>query len=154
LRFPPSRRVRQLAYAEYRALPGRSIQVTNGMSIGRQGARLATAWCGRWKTHPGRPSVGHRDGEVALLEADRRAVARAQAASCDCITLAGPRGRGGAADSAHLADPRLARGRGLSITKWRWPGNMNGMMAADLQNLFLPVHAEGPPDQRHTGQAD
>jgi pantetheine-phosphate adenylyltransferase len=118
--------------------PGSFDPVTNGhLDLVRQSARLADRLVLAIGTHPGKTPLFSVQERLAMLEASCGPLARAVGCEFACITFADLVVAAARREGASL----LIRGlRGVADFDYEMEmAGMNGMMAADLQTVFLPA---------------
>jgi pantetheine-phosphate adenylyltransferase len=118
--------------------PGSFDPVTNGhLDLVRQSARLADRLVLAIGTHPGKTPLFNVRERLAMLEATCGPLARAAGCELSCITFADLVVAAARREGAGL----LIRGlRGVADFDYEMEmAGMNGMMAADLQTVFLPA---------------
>jgi pantetheine-phosphate adenylyltransferase len=118
--------------------PGSFDPVTNGhLDLVRQSARLADRLVLAIGTHPGKTPLFSAPERLAMLEASCGPLARAAGCELSCITFADLVVAAARREGASL----LVRGlRGVADFDYEMEmAGMNGMMAADLQTVFLPA---------------
>ena len=118
--------------------PGSFDPVTNGhVDLVRQSARLADRLVLAIGTHPGKTPLFSVQERLAMLEASCGPLARAVGCEFACITFADLVVAAARREGASL----LIRGlRGVADFDYEMEmAGMNGMMAADLQTVFLPA---------------
>jgi pantetheine-phosphate adenylyltransferase len=118
--------------------PGSFDPVTNGhLDLVRQSARLADRLVLAIGTHPGKTPLFSAPERLAMLEASCGPLARAAGCELSCITFADLVVAAARREGASL----LIRGlRGVADFDYEMEmAGMNGMMAADLQTVFLPA---------------
>ncbi len=118
--------------------PGSFDPVTNGhLDLVRQSARLADRLVLAIGTHPGKTPLFSAPERMAMLEAACGPLARAAGCELRCITFADLVVAAARREGASL----LIRGlRGVADFDYEMEmAGMNGMMAADLQTVFLPA---------------
>jgi pantetheine-phosphate adenylyltransferase len=118
--------------------PGSFDPVTNGhVDLVRQAARLADRLVLAIGTHPGKTPLFTAQERLTMLEAVCGPLARAAGCELCCITFADLVVTAARREGATL----LIRGlRGAADFDYEMEmAGMNGMMAADLQTVFLPA---------------
>jgi pantetheine-phosphate adenylyltransferase len=118
--------------------PGSFDPVTNGhVDLVRQAARLADRLVLAIGTHPGKTPLFTAQERLTMLEAVCGPLARAAGCELRCITFADLVVTAARREGATL----LIRGlRGAADFDYEMElAGMNGMMAADLQTVFLPA---------------
>jgi pantetheine-phosphate adenylyltransferase len=118
--------------------PGSFDPVTNGhVDLVRQAARLADRLVLAIGTHPGKAPLFTAEERLAMLEAVCTPLARAAGCELRCITFADLVIAAARREGATL----LIRGlRGAADFDYEMEmAGMNGMMAPDLQTVFLPA---------------
>jgi pantetheine-phosphate adenylyltransferase len=118
--------------------PGSFDPVTNGhLDLVRQSVRLADRLVLAIGTHPGKTPLFSAQERLAMLEASCGPLARAAGCELACITFADLVVAAARREGASL----LIRGlRGVADFDYEMEmAGMNGMMAADLQTVFLPA---------------
>jgi pantetheine-phosphate adenylyltransferase len=118
--------------------PGSFDPVTNGhLDLVRQCVRLADRLVLAIGTHPGKTPLFSAPERLAMLEASCGPLARAAGCELSCITFADLVVAAARREGASL----LIRGlRGVADFDYEMEmAGMNGMMAADLQTVFLPA---------------
>jgi pantetheine-phosphate adenylyltransferase len=118
--------------------PGSFDPVTNGhVDLVRQSTRLADRLVLAIGTHPGKAPLFTVEERLAMLEAACGPLARAAGCEFRCITFADLVVTAARREGATL----LIRGlRGSADFDYEMEmAGMNGMMAADLQTVFLPA---------------
>ena len=118
--------------------PGSFDPVTNGhVDLVRQSARLADRLVLAVGTHPGKTPLFTAEERLAMLDATCGPLARAAGCELRCITFADLVVAAARREGATV----LIRGlRGTADFDYEMEmAGMNGMMAAELQTVFLPA---------------
>jgi pantetheine-phosphate adenylyltransferase len=118
--------------------PGSFDPVTNGhVDLVRQSARLADRLVLAVGTHPGKTPLFAAEERLAMLDATCGPLARAAGCELRCITFADLVVAAARREGATV----LIRGlRGTADFDYEMEmAGMNGMMAAELQTVFLPA---------------
>ena len=118
--------------------PGSFDPVTNGhVDLVRQSIRLADRLVLAIGTHPGKVPLFSAEERLAMLEAVCGPLARAAGCELRCITFADLVVAAARREGASLLIRGLRGGADFDYEMEM--AGMNGMMAADLQTVFLPA---------------
>jgi pantetheine-phosphate adenylyltransferase len=118
--------------------PGSFDPVTNGhVDLVRQSARLADRLVLAIGTHPGKAPLFTAEERLAMLEATCGPLARAAGCELRCITFGDLVVAAARREGATLLIRGLRGGADLDYEMEM--AGMNGMMAPDLQTVFLPA---------------
>jgi pantetheine-phosphate adenylyltransferase len=118
--------------------PGSFDPVTNGhVDLVRQAARLVDRLVLAIGTHPGKTQLFTAQERLAMLEAVCGPLARAAGCELRCITFADLVVEAARREGATLLIRGLRGGADFDYEMEM--AGMNGMMAADLQTVFLPA---------------
>jgi pantetheine-phosphate adenylyltransferase len=118
--------------------PGSFDPVTNGhVDLVRQAARLVDRLVLAIGTHPGKTHLFTAQERLAMLEAVCGPLARAAGCELRCITFADLVVEAARREGATLLIRGLRGGADFDYEMEM--AGMNGMMAADLQTVFLPA---------------
>src|SRR5262249_29506193 len=133
--------------------PGTFDPVTNGhLDVVRQAARLADHLLLAIGTHPGKTPLFTAKERLAMLEETCAPIARAAGTTLRCLTFADL--VVAAARREGAPPPRRAPASSPRFKSGGEVAGKNDTGGRGVKTFFLPPPPVGPPDHRHTGQAN